>query len=115
MSDNAYIRWFEELGSRDVPIVGGKNASLGEMIRTLKQEEIRVPGGFATTANAYRAYLKFNNITDEIEALLRELTRGDKPLAQSWKIHPELFHPGEISGRNRRCGSTRVPGALSAP
>jgi pyruvate,water dikinase len=43
-----YIRWFVDLRSQDVPIVGGKNASLGEMIRTLQVEGIRVPDGFAT-------------------------------------------------------------------
>jgi pyruvate, water dikinase len=50
---NKYIRWFEDLSSEDVQVVGGKNASLGEMIRSLKEEGIRVPDGFATTADAY--------------------------------------------------------------
>ena len=45
-----YIRWFEALSAGDVPEVGGKNASLGEMISALKEEAIRVPHGFATTA-----------------------------------------------------------------
>jgi phosphoenolpyruvate synthase/pyruvate phosphate dikinase len=51
---NNAIRWFEDLGADDVTVVGGKNASLGEMIRALKQEDIRVPDGFATTSEAYR-------------------------------------------------------------
>jgi pyruvate,water dikinase len=41
--ENAYIRWLEDLNSNDVPIVGGKNASLGEMIRALKKVDVRVP------------------------------------------------------------------------
>jgi pyruvate,water dikinase len=48
----SYIRWFENLGSQDVKLVGGKNASLGEMIGTLKGESIQVPDGFATPAEA---------------------------------------------------------------
>jgi len=46
------IRWFDDLTNEDVPRVGGKNASLGEMISRLKAEGIRVPGGFATTSEA---------------------------------------------------------------
>jgi pyruvate,water dikinase len=48
----ACIAWFEELGSGDVARVGGKNASLGEMVRALKDEGVSVPDGFATTATA---------------------------------------------------------------
>ncbi|RMH14802.1 MAG: phosphoenolpyruvate synthase [Gammaproteobacteria bacterium] len=53
MSKN-YIRWFEELGIEDVPLVGGKNASLGEMYRELSPLGVKVPNGFAITAEAYR-------------------------------------------------------------
>jgi len=52
-----YIRWFSELGVADVPLVGGKNASLGEMVRELAAEGVRVPNGFAITAAAYRHVL----------------------------------------------------------
>jgi pyruvate,water dikinase len=52
-----YIRWFCELGADDVPLVGGKNASLGEMYRELSAHGVRVPNGFATTADAYRKTL----------------------------------------------------------
>lgn len=45
-----YIRWFEKSRSDDVPLVGGKNASLGEMIKALKKKGLRVPDGFAATA-----------------------------------------------------------------
>ncbi|MBS0649590.1 MAG: hypothetical protein JSR93_00365, partial [Verrucomicrobia bacterium] len=47
------VRWFDTLSIRDVPLVGGKNASLGEMLRTLKGKGIKVPEGFATTSDAY--------------------------------------------------------------
>jgi pyruvate,water dikinase len=52
-----FIRWFSELGIVDVPLVGGKNASLGEMVRELGGQGVRVPNGFAITADAYRATL----------------------------------------------------------
>jgi pyruvate,water dikinase len=50
-----YILKLDELGMGDVERVGGKNASLGEMIRHLRERDVRVPGGFATTADAYRS------------------------------------------------------------
>jgi pyruvate, water dikinase len=53
-----YIRWFSELGVDDVPLVGGKNASLGEMYRELTVQGVRVPNGFAITAQAYRYLLE---------------------------------------------------------
>ncbi|NML17651.1 phosphoenolpyruvate synthase [Azohydromonas caseinilytica] len=52
-----YIRWFAEIGNDDVPLVGGKNASLGEMVRELAPRGVRVPNGFAVTAEAYRHVL----------------------------------------------------------
>ena len=55
-----YIKWFNELGIEDVDLVGGKNASLGEMYQNLTQEGIRIPNGFAITAEAYRTILDSN-------------------------------------------------------
>ena len=52
-----YMRWFDEIGMQDVPLVGGKNASLGEMVRALAPTGERIPNGFAVTAQAYRAIL----------------------------------------------------------
>lgn len=52
-----YILWFDQLGMNDVERVGGKNASLGEMISHLSGAGVTVPGGFATTADAYREFL----------------------------------------------------------
>ena len=48
-----HILWFEDIGIADVPAVGGKNASLGEMTAALSQKGVKVPSGFATTADAY--------------------------------------------------------------
>ncbi|WP_309639048.1 PEP/pyruvate-binding domain-containing protein, partial [Methylibium sp.] len=52
-----YIRWFSDVGVADVASVGGKNASLGEMVRELAPQGVRVPNGFAITAAAYRHVL----------------------------------------------------------
>ncbi|MEX1301064.1 MAG: PEP/pyruvate-binding domain-containing protein, partial [Desulfotignum sp.] len=65
-----YVRWFEDLNSEDVGLVGGKNASLGEMVRALKNKNILVPDGFATTTKAYRAFIKKNQLQDKITKLL---------------------------------------------
>ena len=54
----ALVRWFSEIGIEDVPLVGGKNASLGEMYRQLTPKGVKVPNGFATTADAYRQFLR---------------------------------------------------------
>lgn len=66
----AYVRWFDTLTVTDVSIVGGKNASLGEMLCTLGSQGIQVPDGFATTSDAYWAVMKSNGLVDEISATL---------------------------------------------
>ncbi len=91
-----YIRWFEELRSDDVPLVGGKNASLGEMIKALKQKGIRVPDGFATTAEAYWRFLEDNALTDKIRGLLEDLADGKKPLDKVGKAVRSLFLHAEF-------------------
>ena len=79
-----YIRFLDELGMDDVPLVGGKNASLGEMLQGLSSRGIKVPGGYATTADAYWHYLEHNGLNDEISAILDGLdTRDVKALAEA--------------------------------
>ncbi|MEA3429688.1 MAG: phosphoenolpyruvate synthase [Nanoarchaeota archaeon] len=68
-----FILWFNELGIEDVPIVGGKNASLGEMYRQLTKKKVNIPNGFAITAYAYRYILKKAGIEDEIKQILKGL------------------------------------------
>ncbi|OIO72201.1 MAG: phosphoenolpyruvate synthase [Zetaproteobacteria bacterium CG1_02_53_45] len=72
-----YIRFFEELGLADVAIVGGKNASLGEMYNKLTGKGIKIPNGFATTADAYWHYLEHNKLKDEIADTLAGLDTHD--------------------------------------
>ena len=75
MSQN--VIWFENLRMTDVESVGGKNASLGEMISQLANKGVRVPGGFATTAAAYRAFLAHEGLADRISAALAALDVDD--------------------------------------
>src|SRR5512147_2101834 len=77
MTGYHYIRRFRELGIDDVPLVGGKNASLGEMYRSLSQEGVRVPNGFATTAQAFRDYLTHNGLRERIRSALETLDVND--------------------------------------
>ena len=71
---NEYIVPFERLGRHDLDTVGGKNSSLGEMISSLAQAGVRVPGGFATTAHAYREFLRQGGLDERIR---KELTGID--------------------------------------
>lgn len=64
------IMWFEDLSRGDVALVGGKNSSLGEMVRQLGRKGIKVPGGFATTSDAYRAYLAANDLDARIDDVI---------------------------------------------
>ncbi|MDN5882399.1 MAG: phosphoenolpyruvate synthase [Nitrosospira sp.] len=77
MGDSRYVVGFDELRMADVSSVGGKNASLGEMISQLTQAGIRVPGGFATTADAYRDFLAYGGLAQRIEKTLVTLDIGD--------------------------------------
>ena len=70
------VIWFDELDSGDVAKVGGKNASLGEMVQHLKEAGIAVPDGFATTAELFRHYLTDNELDDFIGAQLQKLDDG---------------------------------------
>jgi len=69
----ANILWFEDLRMEDVASVGGKNSSLGEMISQLHNKGIRVPGGFATTADAYKKFLHHNGLKTRIDDILKAL------------------------------------------
>ena len=77
MAHLRYIRRFADLGIGDVPQVGGKNASLGEMYRELSGSGVRVPNGFATTAEAYRRYLAHNGLNERIAQALARLDKND--------------------------------------
>jgi len=67
---NAFILWFDQLGIEDVPLVGGKNASLGEMFSNLSSRGVSVPNGFAITATAYHYIVEKAGIRDQIRQIL---------------------------------------------
>ncbi|HSO79840.1 MAG TPA: PEP/pyruvate-binding domain-containing protein, partial [Chromatiaceae bacterium] len=83
-----YVRWLRDLRMDDVPIVGGKNASLGEMIHHLAEVGVRVPGGFATTADAYREFLAKDGLDERIQAVLDDLDVED--VAKLAQVGPRL-------------------------
>ena len=72
-----FIKWFEEVGTGDVALVGGKNASLGEMIRNLSEKGVAVPSGFAITAEAYQYLLQETGIQEKIRDTLVDLDTHD--------------------------------------
>jgi pyruvate, water dikinase len=94
--EGAFIAWFEDLRSDDVGRVGGKNASLGEMVSTLKAEGIRIPDGFATTAGAYRTYVEANALAAPIRTHLDAFHRSRASLAETGSAIRRLFLDGEF-------------------
>jgi len=72
-----FILWFDEITKDDVPLVGGKNASLGEMYSKLTPKGIKVPYGFAVTAEAYRHFIRENNLEPKIKEVLKDLDTHD--------------------------------------
>jgi pyruvate,water dikinase len=78
-----YIRWFDDVGTGDVASVGGKNASLGEMVRNLGRCGIKVPPGFAITADGYRRFLDANNLRPLIAAAIADLASGKASVAET--------------------------------
>jgi len=71
------ILWFNEVTNKDVALVGGKNASLGEMYQKLTKKKVNIPNGFALTANAYRHFMKDSGLMDEIKKILKDLDTRD--------------------------------------
>jgi pyruvate, water dikinase len=85
------IRWFADIGSDDVPAVGGKNASLGEMIDALSGRGIRVPDGFAVTAAAYRGFVDANDLDTEIRDRIAAWDEGTASLEDTGRAIRRRF------------------------
>ena len=79
----SYVLWFEQVGRRDVARVGGKNASLGELVRNLGTQDIRVPPGFATTADAYWRFIEANDLGVVVAAKLAAFKSGKASVAET--------------------------------
>ncbi|WP_305778130.1 PEP/pyruvate-binding domain-containing protein, partial [Hydrocoleum sp. CS-953] len=75
--ETAFVLWFEEVGIADIPLVGGKNASLGEMIQQLTPKGVNVPNGFATTAYAYRYFVEKAGLEKKLRELFADLDVED--------------------------------------
>ena len=87
-----YVLWFDEIGIEDVPSVGGKNASLGEMYRELTPKGVKIPNGFATTASAYWHFLSSAGILDDLKETLEGLDKSNvKDLAARGKKAREII------------------------
>jgi pyruvate,water dikinase len=92
-----YIKFFSELGIKDVPTVGGKNASLGEMYQKLAKNKVNVPNGFATTASAYNYFIEKSGTKDKIREILKGLDTGNVvDLAKRGKLVRETIVKAEL-------------------
>jgi pyruvate,water dikinase len=89
------VLWFEKVGRGDVARVGGKNASLGEMVAHLGGNGVRVPPGFATTAEAYWRYVEANGLKPKMTDALAKLSAGQATLAETGGAIRALFLHGE--------------------
>lgn len=96
-----FVKWFEDLRIEDVPSVGGKNASLGEMIRNLGEKGVNVPSGFAITAYAYKYLIEKAGVDVKIREILSDLDTHDvnniaergkkiRDLIKNTSVPPEL-------------------------
>ena len=93
MDTSAYIRFFDEIGIEDVPVVGGKNASLGEMYQKLSDQGVRVPDGFAITASAYRHMLDQAGAWEGLHKALDDIDPDDvAALARKGKRAREIVY-----------------------
>jgi len=91
------ILWFKEITKNDTPIVGGKNASLGEMYSKLVEKGINVPNGFALTSKAYWYYLKANKIDEKIKRLFKKFNpKSIKSLEETSKEARKIILQGDI-------------------
>lgn len=92
-----FLRWFADLGAADVPIVGGKNASLGEMVRELAACGVRVPNGFAVTAAAYRDVLDKSQAWPKLKEALAGLDANDvEDLARRARLAREIVYDAPL-------------------
>jgi pyruvate,water dikinase len=93
--DSSYVIWFDRLGRGDIGRVGGKNASLGEMVRNLGARGVRVPRGFATTAEAFWRFVEANRLRDTIEGALNDLKAGKASLQETGQAIRRAFVRGD--------------------
>lgn len=93
--EHRWVRRLQELDQGDVALVGGKNASLGEMVGALAEQGVRVPGGFATTSDAYRRFVEENGLEEGIRDALSDLESLDRVGDVGSRIR-KMFREGEF-------------------
>ncbi len=92
-----YLVWLDEVGIKDISLVGGKNASLGEMIKNLSSLGINIPYGFVITSEAYYEFIKYNKLEEEIKKILKGLdTNNIEDLSKRGHQVRELIRGGEF-------------------
>ena len=91
-----FILWFNELSIEDVPLVGGKNASLGEMYRNLTKKGVKIPNGFAVTAHAYNHFLEKAGIKRNLKEIIKNLRKDKKNLAEIGQKSIETILKSEL-------------------
>ena len=92
-----YILWFREISAKDLLLVGGKNASLGEMIKELSKKGINIPDGFTLTTKAYWHYLKTNKIDKKLKEIFEKFdSKSIKSLQKTGKLSRNLILKGKI-------------------
>ena len=92
-----YIKFFSEISNSDVSVVGGKNASLGEMYQKLTPQGVRIPNGFATTADAFSYFLQSNQLEEKIKKILEKLEiKNIKSLQKTGEQIRNLIKNGKI-------------------
>ncbi|MFW5769098.1 MAG: phosphoenolpyruvate synthase, partial [Spirochaetota bacterium] len=96
MRERKFIKWFEDLTSDDAAQVGGKNASLGEMIRNLKEKGINVPEGYATTSEAYREYIRYNDLESSVRDQLKKYQDEKVSLEEAGESIRKLLLDGKF-------------------
>src|SRR3972149_967828 len=98
-----FVLWFNEIGIDDVGLVGGKNASLGEMYQNLAKKGVRVPNGFAITAYSYQYLLEKSGVMDDLKAALKGLdVRDVRALAEAGRKAREIILRCEVPEELRR-------------
>src|SRR6266516_1579782 len=116
------IKSFSEIALKDVPIVGGKNASLGEMFSRLSSKGIRIPDGFATTALAFRNFLEHNRLINPLQQVLEQLDKKNfsnlkEVGAKARKMISAAKMPGDLQkaiadAYKKLCGDHKVEVAV---
>ncbi|MCY6379665.1 phosphoenolpyruvate synthase [Hoeflea prorocentri] len=103
MNEDRLVIWLDECGRKDIDLVGGKNASLGEMLDAMKANDIPVPQGFATTSHAYRLFVQENGLEKIITEALSDLADGVSSLQETGaRIRSEFMHarwPHQVAKR----------------